>query len=160
MLWETTEPHVIFMQISENSASLYYPKERLQEVYPVSGHLGSLAASPLPRIEALSRHFSFRQDRAAELDPAADDATHLALFLSPLDESLRRHLDHVRVLIDPTSGLIIRAEMTDPDGDRTILSFSNMRTNTDLDESDLTVRLPFGVRIVRPLEKLGGSPSP
>ena len=46
MLWETISPEPTVMRIDESSAAIYYPKEKLEEIYPITGQLGSLAASP------------------------------------------------------------------------------------------------------------------
>jgi hypothetical protein len=155
MLWDTTSPQPTVMRITQADAAIYYPKEKLLEVYPISGQLGALAASPLPDLRALKQYFRFEAIAAKDLDPSANDEAFLSLRLAPVEASLREHVAQVRVLIDAKSGLMIRFEMTDPDGDRTVMSFSNIRTNTGLDESQLAIRAPLDVKTVRPLENLG-----
>jgi outer membrane lipoprotein-sorting protein len=155
MRWETTSPEPTVMRIDVNSAAIYYPQEKLEEVYPITGQLGSLAASPLPRLDVLAKHFHFAAENANALDPATDDQKCLALKMTPIDESLREHVQQVRVLIDVATGLMLRVEVADADGDRTVISFSNVRVNTNPPDPALPIDLPPGVKVERPLESLG-----
>jgi outer membrane lipoprotein-sorting protein len=147
MLWDTSSPSPSVMRIDQNEASIYYPQEKLMEIYPVGGQLGALAASPLPQLKVLKQHFSFARDNEGS------DTLHLALLLTPTDPMVREHVARIRVLLDMERGFMIRFEMTDPDGERTLMSFSNVRVNTGLDESQLKIRVPPDVKVVRPLEK-------
>jgi outer membrane lipoprotein-sorting protein len=157
MRWDTTEPQPTVMIITPTEASIYYPTEKLQEIYPISGQLGALAASPLPNLQLLRRHFAFEADLVSELDAALADrqGDYIALRLRPVDPSLREHIDQVRVLIDTTTAFMIRTEMVDADGEKTVLTFRNIQANTIPDEAQLRhLRLPPDVRLVRPLEGL------
>ena len=155
MLWDTTEPQPTQMHITETQASLYYPKEKLEEIYPIIGQLGALAASPPPRLATLQKHFTFEKDSVKALDPGiSDESKYVAVRLKPLEAALREHIEQVRVLLDAERGFMIRCEITDADGDRTVIAFTNVRTNTGLDDAKLTIKVPGDVKVVRPLEKL------
>ena len=58
----------------------------------------------------------------------ADAGKTFAVRMTPSDPELREHVETVRVLLDAQRGLIIRLEMRDPDGDRTLISFSNVKS--------------------------------
>ena len=60
-----------------------------------------------------------------------------------------QHVEQVRVLLDAQRGLIIRLEMRDSDGDRTLISFSNVKTNVGLKDADLELHAPPGVKSSR-----------
>jgi len=157
MRWDTTEPQPTVMIITPTEASIYYPTEKLQEIYPISSELGALAASPLPDLQLLRRHFVFETDSLSELDArlAGRSGDYIALRLRPVDQSLREHVAQVRVLIDATTAFMIRTEMLDADGEKTILTFGKIQANTNLDEAHLRhLRLPADVKLVRPLEGL------
>src|SRR5262245_38808244 len=124
MRWDTARPEPTVMRIDEKEVELYYPKQKVVEIYPLDERLGSLAASPLPRLEVLKRFFSF-----AEV-PEQSSQDRLALKLTPIDPSIARHVEHVGVLLDISKGYIVRAEMLDTDGDRTVITFSNISTGT------------------------------
>src|SRR5262245_54563232 len=59
MRWDTDKPETNVLLISPAEVKMYYPKQKTVEVYRVDQKLGQLAASPLPRLEALKQHFSF-----------------------------------------------------------------------------------------------------
>jgi outer membrane lipoprotein-sorting protein len=152
MLWDTTAPEPTLMRIDDKEVRLYYPRQATLEIYPIDQRLASLAASPLPRLETLRRHFSIERAGASQLKADPKHASLVPLKLSPIEASLREHVDQVLVLLDASQGLILRAEVTDADGDRTAIDFSNIRLNTNLPEAEVRLEVPPNTRIVRPLE--------
>lgn len=157
-LWKTVEPSPTIMRIDSREAKLYFPEQKVVEIYAVDQQLGALAASPFPRLEVTKKHFKFERIAAKELSPDADEAKHLALRMKPSDPELRKHLDEVSVLLDISSGLVLQAQTIDADGDRTVMKFSSIKTNTGLKDSDVEIDLPPGVKVIHPLEGLGGAP--
>jgi outer membrane lipoprotein-sorting protein len=79
-----------------------------------------------------------------------------AVRMTPTDPELREHVEVVRVLLDAQRGLIIRLEMRDSDGDRTLISFANVKTNVGLKDGDLRIAAPADVKITRPLAGVEG----
>jgi outer membrane lipoprotein-sorting protein len=159
-LWTTSKPEPSLMSIDGQEIRLYYPKQAAMEIYPIMGRLGSLASSPLPRLSVLREFFAFAQIPASDLDPKADNTHDLALRLTPIDPSLREHIQQVRVLVDRQTGLVLLAETVDADDDRTVLIFSNVRTNTGLTDKELTIDVPANTNISRPFEGMGSPPPP
>jgi outer membrane lipoprotein-sorting protein len=156
-LWTTDKPEPTKMLVDSTSIRIYYPRQELEEIYPIEGQLGALASSPLPRIDALRRFFSFEKIPANSLNSAADDEKYLALRMLPIDASLKEHVEEVKVLLDRRTGFIVRAENTDADGDRTVLTFSNVKVDTALSDESLRLDVPAGTKISRPLDSMGGS---
>ena len=157
-LWKTVQPSQTVMRIDAKEARLLYPEQKVLEVYAVDQQLGSLAASPFPRLEVIKRHFTFERIAVKELSPDADETAHVALRMRPIEPELRKHVDQVCVLLEISSGLVLRAQTIDADGDRTVMTFSNIRTNTGLKDRDLEMEVPPGVKITHPLEGVGGAP--
>lgn len=151
MRWDTEKPAASSMLITDTSIELFYPKQKLLEIYPVDEQLGRLAASPVPRIDVMRQHFSFARLNVADIDPAAAADRFVALELEPKQETLREHIERVRLLIDRESGYLARMEMIDADGDNTIIRFSDVRLNTGIDAKELALELPKGTRVSRPL---------
>jgi len=145
--WDTTEPHVSTLYTDAKQVALYFPSRKTAEVYPVDRRLRPLIVSPIPRLDTLQRHFHIEQQSG---DQTSKDL--LLLKLTPKDPALTEFLDEVRVWIDLSVGLAKKVEMIDPDGDRTVIEFSNLRTNTGVTDADVTWNFPSGTRIVRPLE--------
>ncbi len=156
MLWDTKQPAPTVMRIDEKEVRLYYPQQKVVEIYKVDQQLSSLAASPLPRLDVLKQHFTFEKldDKAMHAD--GDPANTLALKLTPIDATLKEHVDEVRVLLDADHGYILRFEMIDSDGDRTVISFTGIKTNTNLPQSDVDLTVPPDVKVSRPLEAIEG----
>jgi outer membrane lipoprotein-sorting protein len=154
MRWETREPEASVLFIDPNEARIYYPSQKTVEVYPLDKRLGELAASPLPRLENLRARFSLAQIPVNEMDKAVAAKQFMALRLTPIDQSLRQYVREVRVLLNVSGGYVAKAEVTDGDGDRTALSFQNVRLNADV--GDLTLSVPPGTTVTHPLEGLDG----
>ena len=155
-VWSTQAAEPTHMLVNDREIQIYYPTQSAEEIYPIVGKLGAMASTPLPRLDTLRTFFTFTQISPHDLDPNADDAGSLALQLEPIDEQLREHVRQVRVLLDRSSGLVKIAETTDPDGERTVLSFSNVKVNVPLKAEDLKLDIPPGTRVEHPLGGGGG----
>jgi outer membrane lipoprotein-sorting protein len=158
MLWDTRSPEPTIMRVDESQLRIYYPKQKTLEAYPIAGQLSALASSPLPRLAVLLPHFTFAVAAGKDLTDVGEfnAQTTLALRLAPVDESLKEHLDHVVVLIDSERGFILGFKMVDSDQEATVIRFSNTKVSTGIEDSRLRLDVPPGVKIVRPLENLGG----
>ncbi|MBC8106904.1 MAG: outer membrane lipoprotein carrier protein LolA [Anaerolineae bacterium] len=153
-LWETTEPEPTKMSVDPQLLRMYYPKQKTIEEYPMQQQLGMMAASPLPRLQAIQTTFSMKPDDGKGLLDAkgASPANPRAVRMEPVDAEIRKYVDHVRVLLDADRGLVLAFEMVDPDGEQTIIRFSNVRTGVNLTDESLKLDTPAGVKVVRPLE--------
>jgi len=157
MRWDTTEPYPSTMLFSDREAKIFYPNPApgTLEVYSLDQRMAEMAASPLPRLKILKVTFTFAQIPVHDMDANAKDDGFLALRMTPREQSLKEHVQEVRVLLDANAGYIVRAEMTDADGDRTVLHFSQIKLNVDPGKLELTV--PAGTKVVHPLEGLEGA---
>ena len=158
MRWDTEKPEPLVMLIDPHEARIYYPAQKALEIYPIDARLGELAASPLPRLQVLRARFAFEQAPPSDLDKSADPARFIALKLTPTDSSLREHVKQVAVLLDAEHAYIVAAELTDSDGDRTVLSFKDIHVNEDV--GDLALKVPPDSRVSHPLEGLEGQVPP
>lgn len=152
MLWRGQTPEPTRMRVSLERMQIYYVNQKLIEDYPIIGKLGSLAASPLPRLATLRERFTLSADHGADLKPIGEIAAPLAVRLTPIEDEVKQYVDHVRVLLDTSRGLVMVFELTDPDGERTVIRFSNVHTNTNLSDAELALDAPKDVKIVKPLE--------
>lgn len=154
--WDTKQPEPSVLYIAGTEAKIYYPNQKSLEVYPMDKRLADLAASPLPRLDVLKERFKIEQIPVADLDKSAPADAFLALRLTPRDEALSEHVKQVRVLLDIRKACIMLAEVTDGDGDRTVLSFKDVQLNADV--GDISLVVPPGTAVTHPLEGLGGQP--
>ena len=154
-LWITEKPEPTVLRIDAKEVRLLYSAQKILEVYKTDEKLGSLAASPFPRLEILKQHFSFEKIPVQELSKEADESRDIAFRMKPLHDELRKHIDQVSVLIERASGLVLKAQTVDADGDRLVLSFVNVQVNTGLTDAELEMKVPADVKVTHPLE--GGS---
>lgn len=153
MRWDTLKPSPTVMRVDEKSVSLYYPNQKTMEVFPIEGQLGSLAASPIPKLEVLSRYFAFH-DIELKREGLPENAT--LVRLEPINPEIAKHVQEVRVILDGR-GLVWEFEMTDADGERTIIHFRNLKTDVGLKPEDVDLTVPEGTKVVKPLENLSPS---
>lgn len=154
--WDTAQPEPSVLLIDGAEAKVHYPNQKALEIYPLDKRVADLAASPLPRLEVLKERFNIEQISVAELDKSAGSDNFIALRLAPRDEALAEHVKQVRVLLDVQKPCIMRAEVTDGDGDRTVLSFRDVQLNADV--GDLSLVVPPGTAVTHPLDGLDGQP--
>lgn len=145
MRWNTQHPAPMVTYISAKEVMLYYPDDAQAEVYPIQERYAAFITSPLPRLQMLMNHFSIqRQDGPS--DPAL-----LRLVMTPNDPDLKKHLKSIAVDVEVATGVARRIDMTDSQGDRTLFQLSEIRVNTGMSEQEITLKLPAGTRISRPL---------
>jgi outer membrane lipoprotein-sorting protein len=149
--WDTERPEPAVLFSDGKDVRMYYPGQRLLEIYPIDQRLGDLAASPLPKLKTLREHFSIERAEPGVF-PKADARKSLPLRLVPLDEALREHVDEVRVLLDTGAAHILELEVLDADGDRTRIVFEDVRLDTGIKPDDLALAVPEGTTVSRPLE--------
>jgi outer membrane lipoprotein-sorting protein len=149
--WDTTSPRASVLLVGDGLVRLFYPADNLVEEYPAGEGFQDLAGAPLPRLSVLKERFDITQIATSELAPGDESADHLAIELKPKSESLRSHVTSVRVLIDESQPAAIRVVMTDAEGERTEIEFTNVKLNQGVKAEDLELKLPEGVRVSRPL---------
>jgi outer membrane lipoprotein-sorting protein len=152
MRWDTTSPSATVMIIDQNELKFYSADQRLLEIYSMERGLGQIAASPLPRLAVIREHFTIERYEWPS-PPTPETGEHLAVKLTPREESLGRHVQEVRVLLDLTTGCASAVRILNPDGDELEISFRNIRTNTGMDDEEVTFDPPAGTSISRPLEQ-------
>ena len=158
--WDTERPEPAVLHADAKEVRLYYPKQKLVEAYPIDKRMSDLAASPLPRLDALKQSFAFEPLPPAELKPDVGDLTEgpdrLAVRLKPTGGFLKQHVAEVRVLLDARTGLMLCVVTVDVEGDRTVIRFSDARTNAGLKPADVAFNPPADVKISRPLDAASG----
>jgi outer membrane lipoprotein-sorting protein len=160
MRWDTRKPDPNELLITDREVRIYFPAQKVVEVYQVQEKLGQLAASPLPRLAVLQKHFSFEPIPVADMGGKDGSEKYFAVRMTPTQPELREHIEQVRVLLDVQRGLIARLEMRDMDGDRTLITFSNAQTNVGLKDEQLKLSAPADVKITRPLAAVEGGGNP
>ena len=172
--WDTDSPHASTMLIEGGELKLYYPEQSTLEVYDLGDRLESMAASPVLEVGVLQEYFTLASARRDA------EAGRLELVLLPRQEQMAESLEQVVVSValageavesaseggaDATSegvvedggvaagaGALRRLEMTDLDGETTVLEFHEIRLNPRIEAQSLKLELPEGTTVVRPVE--------
>jgi outer membrane lipoprotein-sorting protein len=150
-LWQTDTPEPTQMTCDPHLLRLYYPNRKVVEEYPITTRLGVLAASPLPGLDVILQNFTVSPDAGDGLQAPSGASAVVAVRMDPANDDVRRYIDHARVLLDSQRGLVLSFEMVDPDGERTLIRFSNIKTDNGLNVDAVKLQLPADVKIVQPL---------
>jgi outer membrane lipoprotein-sorting protein len=153
VLWNVDQPQPSMMRIEGQDIQIYYPRQKRLEIYEVDRRIGDLAASPLPRLSSLLRYFQFEPSTWKDLTPTDDQATFVYLRLAPITDELRKYVAQVRIALDRSLAVATAVEMTDADGEKTLIRFMNVKINHGLQDQDLAPKIPEDTVVVRPLEK-------
>lgn len=145
MRWNTQQPAPMITHICAKQLTLYYPEDAQAEVYPIQERYAAFVASPLPRLELLINRFSIRRRQGP------DDPALLRLAMTPEDQELAKHLKSIAVDVEIATGVARRIDMTDSQGDRTLIVLEEIRVNTGMSEQEIALTLPAGTKISRPL---------
>ena len=140
--------------MDEREIRVYYPEDATLEIYTLDEQLRRLTASPIPRLKPMQQQFEISAIRAAEIEGAVEGPSVFAIRLVPRGDALRKHVKEVRVLIDSEKGLMSRMEVVDPEGDRTLIAFTNQHANTGVDAKELELKVPPDTKTSRPLDGL------
>ena len=158
--WDTEKPDPAVLHADGKEVKLYYPRQKLVEIYPIDKRMSDLAASPLPRLATLRENFTFEamtpDQIKADAGELANGPDRVAVRLKPTGDFLRQHIDEIRVLLDQKSAFMLCVVTVDKEGDRTVIRFSDARLNTGLKSADVAFAPPADARVSRPLEA-GGS---
>jgi outer membrane lipoprotein-sorting protein len=149
--WDTVRPRPSVMTIDRHEVRIYDPEAEVLEVYELGGSLAEFSGSPLPRLETLRRNFSLAPMAPRDLGAPAGDDRYVGIELTPATEDLREHVSRVRVVLDTSVPCVNVIEIVDADGERTEIRFTEVRINTGVKESELTLEVPAGTRVSRPL---------
>ena len=149
--WDTHAPHRTITVMDQRRIRIYFPDRAALEVYEIGERLGWLAVLPLPRLAILRKHFRIEPLGLDTFGEKLRPGDHLAFRLRPKDDSLRDYVERVDIVVDVQTACVVQAEMTDADGDRTVLLFRDVKTNTGLNETDVELVVPDGTRTTRML---------
>ena len=155
--WDTEVPEPAVLYSDGSEIRMFYPRQKVVEVYPIDRRITDLAASPLPRLASLREHFDIesaeRVDRAgAGGEQQGKPGGRIAMRLKPKGTFLKEHVDQVRVVLDVESACLVSVEVEDADGDRTLIRFSDVKLNVGLKDRDVALAVPAGTKVSRPLE--------
>ncbi|MDX1563907.1 MAG: outer membrane lipoprotein carrier protein LolA [Phycisphaeraceae bacterium] len=146
VLIRTDRPRPSVVAMDAKRIRMYYPKDKVLEVYPMHRAAGRLAAWPMLRPAQMADRFHI------EPLPADPQPDLLALRLKPRHKPLSERIEKIDVRIDPNRGVLTYLEIHEVDGDRTVMKLSDIRINQKLKDEAVELNVPEQVRVIRPAE--------
>lgn len=153
VLWHTTQPRKNTMLVADGKVTVYYPDDKLAEIYSMGTQFRDAAGGPLPRLSKLRETFDFVEVEAAEFATGEDAktlASKIAIKLTPRSDELKKHIASVRVLINESVPCADRIVLVDPEGDETELRFTKVEINKGVKDEEVDLKLPEGTKISTP----------
>jgi outer membrane lipoprotein-sorting protein len=149
--WDTQEPSAIVLYANRTQLRLYYPDQKLEEIYAIDRRMSDLLSSPLPRLSTIKEHFTIEVAGADDLTGLPSSGATLSLRLTPDDAALAAHVRRVIVVLDMKTGTAVAVRTIDPDDDHTDIIFSAVQINSGLDEQSLELAVPAETTISHPM---------
>jgi len=151
--WTTQSPRRSAMTFGAGEIRMFYPQERVVEIYTMPERFRELSGNPLGQFGAMRSMFRISQIDSATLETpplSSTESQYLALELSPIGSELQEHVSKIRVLIDCNIPCVTRLDVFDGDGACTTIKLANIQANIDVPDEDVETVVPDGTRESRP----------
>jgi len=140
--WEYVEPdHKVFV-ITEDMYLAYYPALKRAEEVSIKKFVGKRLFRFIglgQSIEELGKYYEFR------LAPQSDLKDTYLLILVPRKKKLRERVAEMKIWVDSSTYLPHQLQYVETDGDSTLLTFHDVRTNVEVAASRFRLELPKDV---------------
>lgn len=140
--WEYLEPDRKVFVITEDMYLAYYPALKRAEEVPIKKFVGRRLFRFIglgQSIEELGKYYEFR------LVPRSDlKDTHL-LLLVPRKKKLRDRVTEMKIWVDAATHLPRQLQYLEADGDSTLLTFQDVRSNVEVAAGRFRLELPKDV---------------
>ncbi|MBI1949977.1 MAG: outer membrane lipoprotein carrier protein LolA [Acidobacteria bacterium] len=140
--WEYLEPDRKVFVITEDRYLAYYPALKRAEEVPIRKFVGKRLFRFIglgQSIEELGKYYEFRLSAANQLKD-----THL-LVLVPRKKKLRERVAEMKIWVDAATHLPRQLQYVEADGDSTLLTFRDVRSNVEVAAARFRLALPKDV---------------
>ena len=143
--WDTTAPYASTMVVTRGRLEMFYPDQKVLEVYELSDQVNAMATSPAPDIDELRKLF--------EISDVQSDEQVLNITFVPRDAQLAEVFRTVEMAVVRDRACLRQIGFTNPDDETTTILFSDVELNIELDRDELEMDVPEGTTVVHPLEE-------
>jgi len=140
--WEYVEPDRKVFVITEEMYLAYYPALKRAEEVPIKKFVGKRLFRFIglgQSIDELGKYYEF------QMAPQSDLKDTYLLLLTPRKKKLREHVAEMKIWVDTSTYLPRQLQYVEADGDSTLLTFHDMRTNGEVAASRFRLDLPKDV---------------
>jgi len=143
-IWvEMSPPYPSITVLNKGVLVIYFPEEQVAQRYDVAGNplLAKWLLFFQNPIETMGKKIWLQEKKKEEVVLGIDPAEDLAIF------------QEIRISIDTSNWMPKRVEMTEKTGDRTTITYHNIRINVGIPDSSFQLRLPSDVEIIEPMRR-------
>jgi outer membrane lipoprotein-sorting protein len=143
-LWMEMYPPYPTITVLHNGVLLiYFPEEKVAQRYQVAGNpaLAQWLLFFQNPIETLGKRIWIQEQREGEVVLGVDPAEGLAIF------------QEIRISLDTTIWMPKGVELLEKNGDRTTMTYDNIKINTGIPDASFKLRVPPGVDIIDPMRQ-------
>ena len=139
MRWDTRKPRRVTMYADGKELWIYYPDQQKREIYKTSKKLARVTGAPFQRLATLREFFDLKRLKD-------DDAGRARIELSPKTDKLRDQIEVITLSVNLKTGFVEVVRTVDVEGDRTVITFANIKFNSDVDVKGVKPNIPDGTR--------------
>jgi outer membrane lipoprotein-sorting protein len=143
-LWvEMYPPYPSITVLDKGVLLIYLPEEKQVQRYQVAGNpaLAKWLLFFQAPLETLGRHIWLQEERADTAALRLDPADDLAFF------------KEIKISLDTTIWMPKQVELLEKNGDRTTITYDNIKINTGIADTSFQLDLPSGVEIIEPMRR-------
>jgi len=143
-IWvEMYPPYPSITVLNQGVLLYYFPEEKVAQRYDVAGNpvLAKWLLFFQNPIETMGKKIWLQEEKAGEVVLGIDPVEDLAIF------------QEIRITVDTSNWMPKRLEMTEKAGDRTTITYHNIRINVGVPDSSFQLRLPSDVEIIEPMRR-------
>ncbi|MGB0766538.1 MAG: LolA family protein [Phycisphaeraceae bacterium] len=140
--WSLGKPDSIEVRLDAESMRIYYAEDNVLEIYPVTEQ-SIPALNQRPDLERLASDF-----RLVGIDI---DERVVSIELVAKGK-MRKHLQALRLVYDANKGVLRQLVTTDPAGDTTRMTLTNIVIDEPIEEQALDLEVPDDARVERPAD--------
>lgn len=139
MRWEYEKPSPKSFVLAGDKVYAHDPEARTLTKASIATHQLSASVTFLWGKGRLLDEFSISEK-------ACDKCAGTLLELTPLEPDPR--FQRIRLEVDPKTAQVLKSTVVDPDGSENAITFSEMKTNTGVNEAHFKLAPPLGTQII------------
>jgi outer membrane lipoprotein-sorting protein len=143
-LWvEMDPPYPTVTVLNKGVLVIYFPEEKVAQRYQIAGNptLAKWLLFFQNPIDTLGKRIWLQEEKAGEVVLGIDPKEDLAIFRK------------IRIVVDTSNWLPKSVQFVEKNGDRTTISYDNIKTNTGIADDSFELHLPAGVEILAPMKR-------
>jgi outer membrane lipoprotein-sorting protein len=143
-LWvQMSPPYPSITVLDKGVLLIYLPEEKQVQRYQVAGNpaLAKWLLFFQAPLETLGKRIWIQEERADTVVLRLEPAEDLALF------------KEIKISLDTTIWMPKHVELLEKNGDRTTITYDNIKINTGIADTSFQLRLPSGVEIIEPMRR-------